>query len=1203
MSRTRVSRLAASGIALIVGLSGCDSSIRMPTSTDGGTGNGAGHTGITTTGPSHVRIALSDTLFRSIGDSLLATARVTDATGATISSAVPAWISTQPGIVALGTQAGLTIAQAPGVSLLIASYAGISDTVRLTVRPVVTRFTIPQPMLTLSAMGATAAASVSATDARGTAVSGAVIAYESSAPAVATVTTSGTVSATGAGTAFVRFQSGAARDSMRVTVTLPPTDLSVTSVALAVRAFSSDAVGDTLRLTATARTASGAVVATTITYRSLDPTIVMVGPTGAAWTMGPGTGRLVASVGTVADTARVTVSPVATTVRLNVTTLSLTTAGATATMVAAALDRLGTPVAATQFTWTSSAPAIASVSSAALVTAVSNGTATITATAGTLTAAATATVALPVSAPAALAYVSRTGTISAINDTLRVRAIVRDAAGAVMATVPTYRVIEQLYASVDAGGLVTERGTGTVHVVAAVGALTDTATLTLTQVATRISAARTVDSVTVGDSITPTFSAYDARGNFIATSPTLTTSAPGVARVSGTRVVGVTLGNTIVTASLNSVTAQSAIVVRAAPVILSVSALQNAVPGATATLTGRGFAAATALSVDGAEVIVPNTRSDTAMSFTMPATKSCDVDGRPISVRVNAGATAASGIYPLSVPPTWVLGIGESKIINAATGQCLVLPKGAGNYRLSVLNLDRGNVANSIFSYQTVVSQAASAALIASASMTPSLEALSKIRSTMARAALLKIGAEGDLVSATERPRARTGLTPTAMTYGSTATPGLRPTAGVSRSISGTTVTAFDPRLATAVVGDTVLLPDWFLKTSTQADICTMTRASVPVFKAVVYAINGSAVVLLDTRLTNAAQFTASGVQARFVQALGMVEQTSLPAIRSVIDPAYATPQGTGGRYFGVVTALPIAAAGTIWFAEGMPQSTCPNASGADFSLMAPTASGWDVGTIATVIDHERGHISDQRYAWKTGVATGLYGAQLTSTGWAVEAFASTVQEQAARTKLGVYQGADWNGISSIAPNVEWGIWPDPKHDLLSPWGATTTNTSIYGEYDLGSQYLTYARQLAGEGGSATPPAQTMFQRLAVSRTWSIDGVAAQAGRTGDQFLDEVVLALVTDDAVPAAQATRYSLPQFAYWNNSVQQTVVESLVRAFNSTHYWSTTLAVTGTETLAPGSFGYFFLPTDADKGQSVRLTMTSGAPASVIRLTRIR
>jgi hypothetical protein len=1198
MRRPSSSHFAAVCSSLVLFVAGCDTTVT--TSVEA---SNAGHTGTSTTSPSRIRIVLADTIFRSIRDSLHAGVVVTNSAGTAL-NASPVWTVTNPSVVALGVEPGLSIAQAPGQSLLIASYAGISDTARLTVSPVGVLFLIPQPQMALSAIGATGAASAIVTDARGTQVSGVAIAFSSSAPSVGTVSAAGLVTAIGAGTAFIRLQTaGSLRDSIRLTVTLPQTDITVSSLTLAKHQFASDAIGDTLSLAATARTASGTVVnaSSSIVYRSLDPSIVMVGPTGAGWTVSAGTGRLVASVGTVSDTATVTVQPTATSIRLNVATASFAALGQTATLVATPLDRLGSPVVGAPITWASSNPAVASVTAAGLVTGLTNGTTIITASSGALSAIATVTVALPAPVPAALAFVSRTGVLTAINDTLRLLALARDASGTVLSTVPTYRVIEQLYATVDATGLVTSKGTAVIHIVASVGTLTDTATLTLSQVAVRITPARAVDSVTVGDSIAPGFSAYDSRGNYISTVPALSTTAPSIARVSGSRVVGVALGTTTVTGTLDGATGQSSIVVRAAPVVLGVTTLRNAIPGTTATLVGRGFLAATTLTVDGVVVAVPAIRTDTAMSFTMPTTQACDVDGRPVLVGVTVGATTAAGTFPLNVPATWTLGIGESKTVSAAAGQCLVLPKGAGSYRISAVNLDRGNTASDIFSFQTVVSRAAVASLtpLASRSVAPVLA----MRSSMTRARALS-GTAQDLVSATTRPAARSGLVLDGATYGSATRSSVARIMGPSRSISGTVATTFDPRLATAVVGDTLLVPDWFIRTSTQAAMCTMPRDSVPVFKAVVYAINGNAVVLLDTRLTNMAQFAASGVQARFVLALGMVEETSLPAIRSVIDPAYAPPQGASGRHFSVVTAIPnSSASGTIWFAEGMPQTVCPNASGADFAVLAATAAGWDVGTIATVIDHERGHVSDQRYAWKTGVATGLYGAQLTSTGWAIEAFASTVQEQAARIKLGVYQGADWNGLSSVAPNVQWGIWPDPKHDLVSPWGATTTNTSTYGPYDLGSQYLTYARQLAGEGGSATAPAQTMFQRMAISRNFTIDGVAAQTGLSANDFLDAAVLALVTDDAVSATQAARYSLPQFTYWSNSVQQTVVESMVQAFNPTHYWSTTQSVTGTETLAAGSFGYFVLPTDADKGQSVRLTMTSGAPASVLRLTRIK
>jgi hypothetical protein len=422
---------------LVLGVIGCDQSPSIPTSPTGTLPSAAA---------AHVRISVADTLFGSIGDSLQASARVTDATGAVISAAIPTWSVTAPSVATLGGVTGLVIAKAPGTSMLIASYAGISDTMRLTVRPVGIRFAFAQPILLLNGLGASAAAEVTVTDARGIVVGGALIDYASSTEVVATVNSSGVVSAMGAGTAYVRCQYAGIRDSIRVTVTLP---------------------------------------------------------------------------------------------------------------------------AAT---------------------------------------------------PASLHFASKTGTIVAIDDTLRMKAVVRDAAGTVIATAPTYRVVEQLYASVDAGGLVTSHGTGTTHVIASVGTIADTATLTLKQVASRISVSRLVDSLVVGDSVTPGFNAYDARGNYIPVYPTLTTAQTGIARISGNRVVAVAPGTVVTTATLDGAMAQSNIVVRAAPTLQLLEFIPDTLVIAS---TASGVLQLRGRMSDGTTVPV----SGSLYSVTLPGVVSVDQQG------------------------------------------------------------------------------------------------------------------------------------------------------------------------------------------------------------------------------------------------------------------------------------------------------------------------------------------------------------------------------------------------------------------------------------------------------------------------------------------------------------------------------------------------------------------------------------------------
>ena len=114
-------------------------------------------------------------------------------------------------------------------------------------------------------------------------------------------------------------------------------------------------------------------------------------------------------------------APRPTTVSVNPATAALTAVGATVRLAAEVRDQNGQTMAGATVTWTSDAPAVATVNSAGVATAVANGTATITATAGDASGSASLTVAQEVSAVA----VTLPADSLEVGDTLRVVAVLR----------------------------------------------------------------------------------------------------------------------------------------------------------------------------------------------------------------------------------------------------------------------------------------------------------------------------------------------------------------------------------------------------------------------------------------------------------------------------------------------------------------------------------------------------------------------------------------------------------------------------------------------------------------------------------------------------------------------------------------------------------------------------------------------------------
>ncbi len=179
----------------------------------------------------------------------------------------------------------------------------------------------------------------------------------------------------------------------------------------------------------------------------------------------PGSYRVIASAGSVADTATIAVNPVPV-ARVVVTPAASTLAvGQTVQLTATPEDSTGAALAGRTVSWASGAPGVATVSGTGLVTGVAAGSATITATSEGQSGTATVTV---TTVPVASVTVSPATASIQVGQTVQLTATPRDASGNPLSG----RAIA--WAS-SAPGVATVSGTGLVTGVAA-GSATITAT-------------------------------------------------------------------------------------------------------------------------------------------------------------------------------------------------------------------------------------------------------------------------------------------------------------------------------------------------------------------------------------------------------------------------------------------------------------------------------------------------------------------------------------------------------------------------------------------------------------------------------------------------------------------------------------------------------------------------------------------------------
>jgi uncharacterized protein YjdB len=170
-------------------------------------------------------------------------------------------------------------------------------------------------------------------------------------------------------------------------VTPPPP--AVTAVQVSPGSVSLDGVGATAQLYAVAYDASNSAVSTPIDWTSSDPSVATVGSDGVVTAVGAGTATLQATAlcCAVSGTSSVTVTvtqapppppPTVTSVVVSPATVSFDQIGQTLQLTAVAYDGSGNQVS-TAITWSSSDPAIATVSGSGVVTARAVGVAAITA--------------------------------------------------------------------------------------------------------------------------------------------------------------------------------------------------------------------------------------------------------------------------------------------------------------------------------------------------------------------------------------------------------------------------------------------------------------------------------------------------------------------------------------------------------------------------------------------------------------------------------------------------------------------------------------------------------------------------------------------------------------------------------------------------------------------------------------------------------
>ena len=404
------------------------------------------------------------------GKTVTLTATVRDSAGNALSGRAVSW-SSNGSSVATVSQSGVVTGVALGSAPITARSDTASASVIVTVRRVPVASVVVVPSSATIQVAATVTLTDTTKDASGNVLANRLVTWSSSAPTIASVSASGTVTGQAAGTATITGTSEGRTGTAAITVipipvatvTISPSNPSVVEhLTTSLAAITKDANGNTL----TGRTITWSIGSTSVATINAN--------TGVVTGVSTGTTTVTATSETKVGTATLTVTqaPVATVV-VAPQTASLFV-GATQQFTDTTKDAPGFVLTGRVTTWTSNKPGTATVNQTGLVTAVDSGTAIITATSEGINGSATVTVSL---VPVALVTVTSSRPNPMVGQTAQLTAAPTDAGGNPLpGRAVTWTSSDPTVATVDANGLVTVLSSGSVRIDALIDGTTGSIT-------------------------------------------------------------------------------------------------------------------------------------------------------------------------------------------------------------------------------------------------------------------------------------------------------------------------------------------------------------------------------------------------------------------------------------------------------------------------------------------------------------------------------------------------------------------------------------------------------------------------------------------------------------------------------------------------------------------------------------------------------
>ena len=335
----------------------------------------------------------------------------------------------------------------------------------------------------------------------------------------------------------------------------PPDPPRPTTVTVSPASSRLAALGATVQLRAEVLDQYGQVMSgVAVGWSSSDAAVTAVDASGLVTAAGNGAATITATAGSASGSAAVAVLQ-------EVSTIAITPAADTVVerdtlrLAAEATDANGHVIAGAEFSWASSDDAVAMVDAAGLVTGVGAGEIEVTATSAGVVG--RAELLVEASVPTTVAVTPDTLEFTALRDTVRLMAEVRDQIGRLMeGERVAWASGDTLVAVVDPSGVVTAAGNGMATITATAGEAGEAvgrAAVMVSQAAGSVVVSRPVDTIAPGDTLRFAAEAYDRNGHRVGAEFTWSSNDISVATVDGSGVVrGVAEGAATITATTDS---------------------------------------------------------------------------------------------------------------------------------------------------------------------------------------------------------------------------------------------------------------------------------------------------------------------------------------------------------------------------------------------------------------------------------------------------------------------------------------------------------------------------------------------------------------------------------------------------------------------------------------------------------------------------